>query len=88
MVHISNIQVVKASKLIESINLSPVKEYDLTEVFVDSKDSENSGNNSQIRPMADRKVIDSGSIQQIKTSKDGYDIVDKLYMPYIGNKLT
>ena len=42
LAHISNVQVVRAFKLVESIDLGPIKEYDPTEVFVDSEDSNNS----------------------------------------------
>lgn len=46
LAHVSNSRVVKASKLVEGINLGPAKEYDLTEVFVDLEDLDNSGNES------------------------------------------
>lgn len=45
LAHVSNIQVVRASKLVKSIDLGPAKKYNLIKVFVDSEDSEDSGDN-------------------------------------------
>lgn len=37
LAHASNVRVVRASKLVEGIDLGPEKEYNLAEVFVDSE---------------------------------------------------
>lgn len=50
LVHVSNVKIVKTSKLVEGIDLGPVKEYNLTERFVNSEDSNNSGNDFQVVP--------------------------------------
>lgn len=82
MTHINNIQVVKASTLVEGIDLSPTKKYNLIEVFVNLEDLDNSRDKFQIAP-----ILDSVSAQQF-----GLDIIDdngalnKLYTPYVGSK--
>lgn len=85
MAHVSNIRVVRASKLVESIDLGPTEEYDLAEVFVDSEDLDNSGSDPQ-SPL--EKETDSNSTRQIKANTDDNDLLDKLCTPCIGNKST
>lgn len=40
LTHANNVRVVRASKLVDGINLGLKKEYNLVEVFVNSKDSD------------------------------------------------
>lgn len=51
LAHISNAQVVKVFKLIESIDLGPTKGYNPIEIFVDSKNLDNSKKNSWKKPI-------------------------------------
>ena len=92
LAHVSNARVVKASKLVEDIDLGPAKKYDPTEVFVDSEDSDNSEDDSQaestlVQQHTSEKV-DSGSTHHIKSSIDNNNILDKLYTPCVGSKST
>lgn len=49
MAYVSNTQVVKASKLVESIDLGPTKEYNSTQIFVDSDDLNNFKDDTQAK---------------------------------------
>ena len=92
LAHVSNAQVVRASKLVESIDLGPAKEYDPTEVFVDSEDSDDSGDNSRAESFLAQQhtleEVDPGSAHQIKSSIDDNDALDKLCTPCVGSKST
>ena len=66
LAYVSNVQVVKASKLVKGINLGPAKEYDSTKVFVDSKDSDNSEDDSRTESTFAQHTseeVDPGSAQ-------------------------
>lgn len=54
-------------------------------MFVDSEDLDDSQNDLQ-SPL--EKEIDSNSARQIKANINDNDLLDKLYTPYMGNKLT
>lgn len=86
MAYISKAQVIRASKLVESINLDSGKEYNPTKVFVDSKDLEDSKDEPRMKPTSDTKVVNPGSGQQIKTSEDDDKALYKLYTLYIRSK--
>lgn len=92
LAHVSNARVVRVSKLVESIDLGPAKEYDPTEVFVDSKDSDDSEDNSRAEPSLAQQhtleEVDPGSAHQIKSSIDNNDALDKLCTPCVGSKST
>lgn len=49
MTYVRNAQVVKATKLVESIDLGFTKDCNLTKVFVDLENSDNSKDNSQVK---------------------------------------
>lgn len=92
MAHVSKKLIVRAFKLVESIDLGPAKEYNPTKLFVDSEDSDNSGDNFQIEPtLAQQHILEemnSGSVHQIKLSIDNNNALDKLCTPCIRSKLT
>lgn len=50
LAHVSNARVIRASKLVKSIDLGLAKEYIPTEVFVDLENSDNSEDNSRVKP--------------------------------------
>lgn len=92
LAQISKTQIVKASKLAEGIDPCLAQKYNPTKVFIDSVDSEDLGDESQMRPTFGtehstlREVVDPESALQIKANDD-YDALDKLYTPSIGSKL-
>ena len=95
LAHVSNARVVRASKLVEGIDLSPAKEYDPTEVFVDSEDSDNSEDDSRAKPTLAQQYtsdtsekVDPGFAHQIKSSIDDNNTLDKLCTPCVGSKST
>lgn len=86
LAHISNVQVVKALKLVDSIDLALAnKKYDPVEVYIDFKDFD----------LSDNKTANSQSLVDIdpppmivsSTHQDG-DEIDKLCAPYVGSKST
>lgn len=92
LAYVSNARVIRASKLVEGIDLGLAKEYDPTEVFVDSEDSDNSGDNSRAEPSLAQQhtseEVDPGSAHQIKSSIDDNNALDKLCTPCVGSKST
>ena len=92
LAHISNTRIVRASKLVEGIDLGPAKEYDPREVFVDSEDSDDSEDDSRAEPFLAQQhtleEVDPGSAHQIKSSIDDNDALDKLCTPCVGSKST
>lgn len=85
LAHVSNAQRVRAFKLVGDINLGLTKKYNLAEVFVDSEDLDNSGDNLQ---SLIKKEIDPSFAYQIKTNTDDNNLLDKLYTSYVGSKST
>lgn len=84
MAYISNAQVVKAFKLVKNIDLGFAKEYDLTKVLIDLDNLDNSRNNFWMKP-----TLDLNSAYYIKIDIiDDNNVLDKLYIPYVRNKLT
>lgn len=93
MAHISNAWIIRVSKLVKSIDLGYTKKYNLIEVFIDLEDSNNSRANFQVDPTPIqqsilKKIIDSGSIRQIKADINNNDALDKLCTLCIGSKST
>ena len=81
--------------MVEGIDLGPAKEYDPTEVFVDSEDSDNSEDNSRAESTLAQQhtsdtseKVDPGSAHQIKSSMDDNNTLDKLCTPCVGSKST
>lgn len=77
----------------EGIDLGPTKEYDLTEVFVDSEDSDNSEDDLRVEPAPTQqptleKVTDSSFARQIRADIDNNEALDKVCIPCIGSKST
>ena len=77
--------------MVEDIDLGPPKEYDPIEVFVDSKDLDNSEDDSRTESTLAQytsEEVDPGSAQRIKSSIDNNNVLDKLCTPYVGSKST
>lgn len=93
LVYVSNTQVVNAFKLVDGIDLGLAKKYGLIEVFIDSDNLEDSGDNSRMRQTSgtedsiSQKVMDPRSTLQIRIN-DNNDTLNKLYTPCIGSKST
>lgn len=92
MAHVSNARVVKASKLVKSINLGPAKKYNLTKVFVDSENLDNFGDDSRVESFLAQQhtleEVDLSSVHQIKSSINDNDALDKLCTLYVESKST
>lgn len=82
---ISNIQVVKILKLVDSIDLGLAgKEYNLAKVFIDSDNSE-VFDNEAINSSNMTQVIES-AIPLIIIARQASNILDKIFALCIGNK--
>ncbi len=85
LAHVSNARVVRASKLVGGIDLGPTKEYDPAEVFVDSEDSDDSGDDPQ---SPSEEETDPSFARQIRANTDDNDPPDKLCTPCVGSEST
>ena len=93
LAHASNARVVRASKLVDGIDLGPKKEYNPVEVLIDSEesDADETGDQPQSMTNSTQPHADpSSTIRQMKagTDKDDGDILDKLCTPCVGSKST
>ena len=84
---------VRASKLVDGIDLGPEKEYNPAEVLIDSEESDvdETGDQPQSMTNSTQPHADlSSAIRQVKagTDKDNGNILDKLCMPCVGSKST
>lgn len=96
LAHVSNARVVKASRLVDGINFDIGKEYNPTEVLVDSNDSDtpNASDHEDLAP------DNTGITHELAPNNIGItpdtvahqttdiDVLDKLCMPFVGNKST
>lgn len=90
--HIRKARVVRASKLVDGIDLDMKnKEYNLAEVLFDSDNSNNSEkfnpNNDKAFSLINTSVL-SPKIVVIRQTTSDPDILDKLCLPCIGSKLS
>ncbi len=98
LAHASNAQVVKASKLVNGVNLSLAKDYNPAEVLVDLEDSdiEDFGEDSQPESKSTQHLIKPANIDlglaahQLRTADIANDseVLDKLCTPCVGSKST
>lgn len=88
---------IRASKLVDGIDLGLKKKYNLAEVFVDLKESDANDlgdadsfeNYFQLMTSSTQPLVDpSLAVRQVKAKVDEGDILDKLCTPCVGSKST
>lgn len=83
----SNTCVVRVAKLVDDINLKQEnKEYNPAKVFINSDDSDVSANWDKKRLLV--QLLADNTTAALHQTIENSDVLDKLYMPCIGSKLT
>ena len=93
LAYASNARVVRASKLVDGIDLGPEKKYNLAKVLIDSKESDANKIGDQPQSMTNltqTHADPSSAIRQVKaeTNKDNGNILDKLCTACVGSNST